>query len=94
MAKKVLVLGATGAMGRYIVPELAKLGYEVTGVGLDETAPWQCGKYIKGNAFEKDFLEGLLKENFDGIVNFMEYGYYNFSDYYKMFLDNKYIYHR
>lgn len=88
MAKKVLVLGATGAMGRYIVPELAKLGYEVTGVGLDETAPWQCGKYIKGNAFEKDFLEGLLKENFDGIVNFMEYGYYNFSDYYKMFLDN------
>ena len=33
--KKVLVIGATGAMGRHLVPELAKLGYQVTGVSLD-----------------------------------------------------------
>ena len=33
--KKVLVLGSTGAMGRYLVPELVKLGYAVTGVSLD-----------------------------------------------------------
>ena len=39
--KKVLVLGATGAMGRYLVPELVSLGYEVTGVALDDVAPWQ-----------------------------------------------------
>ena len=32
--KKVLVIGATGAMGRHLVPELAKLGYQVTGVSL------------------------------------------------------------
>lgn len=37
--KKVLVLGATGAMGRYLVPELVGLGYAVTGVGLEESAP-------------------------------------------------------
>lgn len=87
--KKVLVLGATGAMGRYLVPELVKLNYDVTGVGLDEAAPWS-GKasYIKGNAFDKAFLAGLLKENFDGIVNFMDYGKYAFSDYYKLFLEN------
>ena len=86
--KKVLVLGATGAMGRYVVPELVKLGYDVTGVGLDETAPWSDATYVKGNAFDKEFLEGLLKEKFDGIVNFMCYASYAFSDYYKMFLEN------
>ena len=87
--KKVLVLGATGAMGRYLVPELLKLTYDVTGVGLDEIAPWEnCAKYIKGDAFDKNFIEALLKEKYDGIVNFMNYANYNFSDYYKMFLDN------
>ena len=87
--KKVLVLGATGAMGRYLVPELLKLDYDVTGVGLDEAAPWSVkASYIKGNAFDKDFLKGLLKEKFDGIVNFMDYGKYAFSDYYKLFLEN------
>ena len=87
--KKVLVLGATGAMGRYLVPELAGLGYEVVGVGLEEKAPWSVhAKYLKGNAFDKNFLEELLKEQFDGIVNFMEYGTYAFSDYEKLFLDH------
>lgn len=89
MMKKVLVLGATGAMGRYLVPELVKLNYEVTGVGLDESAPWPVSAtYIKGDAFDKEFLGELLKERFDGIVNFMSYGKYDFSDYYKLFLDN------
>ena len=31
MSKRVLVIGATGAMGRHVVPELVKLGYEVSG---------------------------------------------------------------
>ena len=87
--KKVLVIGATGAMGRYIVPELVKLNYDVTGVGLDETAPWSVkASYVQGNAFDKEFLEGLLKERFDGIINFMDYGKHDFCDYYKLFLEN------
>ncbi len=88
--KKVLVLGATGAMGRYLVPELVNLNYDVTGVGLEETAPWKLDgvKYIQGNAFDKEFLKQLLKEDFDGIVNFMNYAKYPFSDYYKLFLDH------
>ena len=87
--KSVLVLGATGAMGRYLVPELVKLNYAVTGVGLDDSAPWNVdAKYIKGNAFDKDFLKELLAEGYDGIVNFMDYGKYDFSDYYRLFLDN------
>ena len=88
--KKVLVLGATGAMGRYLVPELLNLGYSVVGVGLDETSPWsyENAEYIKGNAFDIPFLTELLGRKFDGIVNFMDYGRYDFEDYYKLFLDN------
>lgn len=87
--KKVLVLGSTGAMGRYLVPELVKLGYQVTGVSLDDEVPYNdqvtC---IKGNAFDKAFISGLLEQKFDGIVNFMSYGKYPFTDWYKLFLDN------
>ena len=93
--KKVLVLGATGAMGRYLVPELVNLNYEVTGVGLDESAPWgDVATYIKGNAFDKEFLANLLNEKFDGVVDFMNYGKYDFSDYMELFLENTkhYIY--
>ena len=88
--KKVLVLGATGAMGRYLVPELVKLNYAVTGVGLDETAPWSFENvtYIKGDAFDKEFLRDLLSNGYDGVINFMNYASRKFSDYYEMFLDN------
>ena len=37
--KTVLVLGGTGAIGRYLVPELAGLGYAVTAVGIEENPP-------------------------------------------------------
>ena len=33
--KKILVLGATGAMGVYLVPVLLSMGYAVDGVSLD-----------------------------------------------------------
>jgi nucleoside-diphosphate-sugar epimerase len=69
--KKVLVLGATGAMGRYLVPELVKLNYEVCGVGLDESAPWSDVRYVRGNAFDKEFLGKLLSEGFDGYFTFL-----------------------
>lgn len=79
--KKVLVLGATGAMGRYLIPELVNLDYEVVGVGREETAPWKVNAaYIQSDAFDKNFLNGLLKENFDGIINFMEYGKVDFPN--------------
>ena len=87
--KKVLVIGATGAMGRYLVPELVRMDYDVTAVGLEETPPWSVNaRYIPGDAFQMDFLTGLLAEKFAGIVNFMEYGGHPFSDYCKLFLEN------
>ncbi len=87
--KKVLVIGSTGAMGRYLVPELADMGYSVTAVSLADEVP--CRENVtckKGNAKDKEFLQSLLDEKFDGIVDFMVYNNMDFPDYYKMFLDN------
>jgi nucleoside-diphosphate-sugar epimerase len=89
MSKKVLVLGSTGAMGQYIVPYLANMGYSVTAVSLDDEKPYnEKVTCVKGNAKDKDFLSGLLSQKFDGVVDFMIYGNYTFKDYYKLFLEN------
>lgn len=89
MGKKVLVIGSTGAMGQFLVPELLDLGYEVTGVSMDECTP-RCEREvcIQGDGFDFDFLRPLLAQRFDGIVNFLCYGKQPFSDYYRLFLDN------
>ncbi len=87
--KKVLVLGGTGAMGRYVVPELLKLGYSVDVVALDEMqSDNENLKYIKGNTKENGFLEEILKNRYDGVVDFMTYGFEEFKGIYKLFLDN------
>jgi len=90
MSKKVLVIGATGAMGRHLVPELVKLGYQVTGVSLDvQNNPVPGVVYHTGDCFDKEFLASLLKEKFDGIVNFMSFAAkHPWVEYYKLFLDN------
>jgi len=90
MSKSVLVIGATGAMGRHLVPELVKLGYTVTGVSLDEQKkPVPGVKYIVGDCFDKEFLADILKERFDGIVNFMYFGaVHPWEEYMSLFLDN------
>lgn len=87
--KRVLVLGSTGAMGRYLVPYLADMGYCVTAVSLDDEKPYNENvTCVKGNAKDFDFLNGLLAQRFDGVVDFMIYGNRDFRKYYKLFLDN------
>lgn len=90
MKKHVLVIGATGTMGRFLIPELLELGYEVTGVSLDvPRTPIEGVEYITGNCFDFALLEQLMARKFDGIVNFMSFGAKRkFQDYYKLFLDN------
>ena len=87
--KKVLVVGATGAMGKYLVPELEALGYAVVGLTLDDAASTsKAVTYIKGNAMDKNFLKEVLKEKFDGIVDFMAYNMANFYDFVELYLQN------
>ncbi|MBR2426717.1 MAG: NAD(P)H-binding protein [Lentisphaeria bacterium] len=72
--KKVLVLGATGAMGKYLIPKLAERNYLVDAVALD-ACPFQHPNVnvITGNAKDHNFRDELLKNNYDAIVDFMIY---------------------
>jgi len=74
MSKKVLVLGASGAMGQYLVPKLAERGYDVDAIAL-ESPSFHLPNVtdIGGNAKDWNFLEPLLARNYDGIVDFLIY---------------------
>lgn len=87
---KVLVLGGTGAMGRYCVPELLRLGHKVDVAALDAIESNNPNlRYIVGNVKENGVTEKLLKEGkYDAVVDFMTYNTKEFSDIYEMFLDN------
>ena len=80
--KKVLVLGATGAMGQYLVPKLAERDYLVDAVALDE-CPFKHPNVnvIAGNALDHNFRAELLKNNYDAIVDFMIYTTQNLLSY-------------
>ena len=71
--KKVLVIGATGAMGKYLVPKLAACGYAVDAVALDDY-DFNCNvNLIKAQAKDFSFRTQLLQNKYDGIVDFMTY---------------------
>ncbi len=93
--KTVLVLGATGAMGQYLVPELLSLGYKVVGVTLDSAVSSDPNlSYIQVNVKENHALTDLLANNYDGVVDFMSYSTAEFRAVYPMFLQHTghYIY--
>lgn len=72
--KNVLVLGASGAMGQYLVPILAEKGFHVDAVSLDDQVSDHPNiNWLKGNAKEQAFRNELLGRNYDGIVDFLIY---------------------
>ena len=88
--KKILILGATGAMAVYLIPELLKKEYTVVGVTLDEIESNDDKlEYIKADAKNLTFLKEMLKTKFDAIVDFLVYNSLDdFKKYYKLFLEN------
>ena len=86
--KKVLLMGGTGAMGVYLAPMLADMGYQVDVLSLDDVVSDKPSlNYIKGNGMDIDFMRELLKNNYDGIVDFLIYKTEAFRERYKMLLD-------
>lgn len=72
--KKVLIIGATGMMGTHIVPLLLEKGYAVDGVTLDDVkSNHPALRYIKTNANDESVLRELLKNGYDGIIDFLHY---------------------
>ena len=73
--KHVLLLGGTGAMGVYLVPRLAKLGYMVTVTSRQQRESSNKNvTYIQGDAKDDTFLASHLKKrHYDAIVDFMVY---------------------
>ncbi len=70
--KRILVLGGTGAMGTYLVPELLSMGYKVDVVSIDDVISTnQNLKYIKADAKNAKFLTELLKNEYSAIVDFL-----------------------
>ncbi len=87
--KKVLVLGGTGAMGSYLVPKLAELGYEVCAVSLDHVVSDHPRiQYLNANASDDECLKKLLKEKFDAVVDYLIYSTDSFKKRYDILLQN------
>ena len=93
--KKVLVPGGTGAMGVYLVPELLKMGYKVDVVSLDDReSDNESLRYFKANFKDENFVNEILKNDYDAIVDFMIYGTKEFEEKHKKLLEScgHYIY--
>ena len=87
--KKILVLGGTGAMGTYLVPELIAMDYQVDVVALDGVNSNNPNfTYIHANAKDDAWLAGQLKQNYDAVVDFMLYSTDEFSKRHKLLLEN------
>ena len=71
---KILVLGGTGAMGVDLVKILGERCEDVTVTSRSErSSEFNNVKYIKGDAHDTAFLQSLLAEKYDAIVDFMVY---------------------
>ena len=87
---RVLVLGGTGAIGSHLCRKLASAGTEVvcTTRTPHNSSEYQTLTYITGNAKNKDFLQSLLHENWDAIVDFMSWFTDEFRDNYESILSS------
>lgn len=87
--KKILVLGGTGAMGSYLVPELAKAGYQVDVVSLDKgTSETKQIAYYQADGYNLSFIKRLLHTTYDAVVDFLIYTTMEFADRFELFLKN------
>lgn len=71
---KILVLGGTGAMGVDLVKNLGERAEKVIVTSRSKRkSEFNNVKYVKGDAHDTAFLQSLLAEKYDAIVDFMVY---------------------
>lgn len=88
MTGKVLVLGGTGAIGVYLVPELLARGFKVDVTSRSgHSSDNKNLRYIQGGAQDLVFLRKILHAGkYDAIVDFMNYPTDVFSAHYNLLL--------
>jgi len=88
VGKKILVMGGTGAMGRYLVPKLAERDYQVDVVSLDALPDRKNVHYYQKDIMDDTVLAEQLKEGYDGIIDFMVYPTEHFRTRHPLLLEN------
>lgn len=89
MEKKALVFGGTGAMGVYLVPKLARCGYRVDVVSLDNIISTdERIRYIQADLKDFSRVSEILKNKYDIFVDFMAYSTPEFLQRYQLYLQN------
>jgi len=74
MSKRILVIGGTGTMGRPLVNALYEKGYELTVVCRKKIEDNRSSiKYRYGNAKDLGFINSVLNEVYDTIIDFCWY---------------------
>jgi len=88
--KKILLIGGSGAMGRYAANELLNKGYKVDVLSLDELKSENENlRYFVHNGRDRAYMKSLLKkEKYDGIIDFMIYNTLQFAERFEMMLQN------
>lgn len=83
----ILILGGTGAIGSFLVKELAKTNHNIY-VTTRKSRESSCNvKYIQGNAHDLKFVIKILNlHNWDCIIDFMNYTTEEFKQKYLYFL--------
>lgn len=70
----ILVLGGTGSMGTHLIDILSKDGHDVFVTSRSWHEDSDRISYLRGNARDVEFINGILKKHWDVIVDFMSYG--------------------
>lgn len=86
--KKVLVIGGTGTMGRYLCPLLAQKGYEVDAIAGEIKKDGDGVRYHFADALDNGVLKQYLSQGYDAVVDFMWYRDISlYESRYRMFLN-------
>ncbi|CRZ34083.1 nucleoside-diphosphate-sugar epimerase [Herbinix hemicellulosilytica] len=76
---RILLIGGTGAIGTHLANVLAEMGHTVVVTSRKPHESKGLIEYRQGNAKNTDFLISVLRENWDTIVDFMNYTTNEFS---------------
>ncbi|WP_273524644.1 polysaccharide pyruvyl transferase family protein [Mailhella massiliensis] len=91
---KILLLGGTGALGAYLVDELVKTDHSVYITSRSKHNDYNNIHYLLGNAKDEVFLESVLKDSYDCVVDFMIWPTLTFKNKYEEIINKTghYIY--